>query len=150
VLVLTDSYRKDAGSDPARWVEDRLSAALEHVRHSDEYPLLVAKSLTSLASAQAARERLPAVWLTPLIGPGSGVSERVADGLRSGSAHRLLVGGTADPSWDGKVAEALTDAEVLELADADHALEVADDVARSLAYLGRVVDTMSRFMQRVA
>jgi hypothetical protein len=150
VLALTDSYRRDAGADPVAWVEDRLSAALEHVRTADPAPLVVAKSLTSLASTCAARERLPAVWLTPLIGPASGVAERVGDGLRSGSAPRLLIGGTADPSWDGKVAQALTDAEVLELADADHALEVADDVARSLAYLGRVVEAMGQFMQRVA
>jgi hypothetical protein len=150
VLALTDRYRRDAGADPLAWVEERLSAAIEHVHTSDPAPLVVAKSLTSLGSALAAREGLPAVWLTPLIGAGSGVADRVTAGLRSGSAPRLLIGGTADPSWDGTVAQTLTDAEVLELADADHALEVADDVARSLAYLGRVVDAMSRFMKGVA
>jgi hypothetical protein len=148
-LVLTDSYGRSGGVDPLAWVEERVTAALEHIGASDPAPLIVAKSLTTLAASRAAREGLPAIWLTPLIGSGSGVADRVTAGLRSGSAPRLLVGGTADTSWDGHVAHSLADAEILELAGADHALEVADDVERSLAYLEQVVQVMSRFTKRV-
>lgn len=146
VLVVTDLFDRQR-DDPVRWVEERAEAALNHVRARDPHPVLITKSLTSLAAPLAAQESLPAVWLTPLIADdGTTVAAQVLAGLRAAAEPRLLIGGSADPSWDGRVALTLAAAEILELPDADHSLEVPDDVARSLANLKRVTDAVSRFL----
>jgi hypothetical protein len=145
VIVVTDVFDRQA-DDPVRWVEERAEATLSYVRTHDARPLLIAKSLTSLAARFAAAERLPAVWLTPLIADqGTAVAAQVLTGLRSGIEPRLLIGGSDDPSWDGRVASTLSNAEILELPGADHSLEAPEDVARSLDNLKRATDAVSRF-----
>jgi hypothetical protein len=145
VLVVTDVFDRES-DDPVEWVEERCAAALSHLQARDAHPLLITKSLTSLAARIAASARLPAVWLTPLIAnQGSSMAASVLRGLRAGTEPRLLVGGSNDPSWDGGVASTLSNAEILELSGADHSLEVADDVARSLDNLKRVIEAVSRF-----
>jgi hypothetical protein len=145
VLVVTDVFDRES-DDPVQWVEERCEAALSHLRARDAHPLLITKSLTSLAAGLAAAESLPAVWLTPLIATeGSSVAEQVLTGLHAGIEPRLLVGGSDDPSWDGGVAATLSNADILELSGADHSLELADDVARSLENLKRVTEALSRF-----
>jgi hypothetical protein len=74
VLVVTDTFDSQT-DEPIRWVEERAEATLSHVRPRDANPLLITKSLTSLAARLAAAEGLPAVWLTPLIaGQGTAVA----------------------------------------------------------------------------
>ncbi len=149
VLVVTDVFDRQS-DDPIRWVEKRGEATLSYVRAHDVHPLLITKSLTSLAARLAAAEGLPAVWLTPLIADqGTPVAAQVLSGLRSGSEPRLLIGGSDDPSWDGQVASTLSNAEILELPGADHSLEAPEDVARSLDHLKRVTDAISRFAARL-
>ncbi|HEV8053978.1 MAG TPA: hypothetical protein VGP30_04030, partial [Candidatus Limnocylindrales bacterium] len=112
VLALTDTF--NGSDDPLRWVEERAEAAIQHV-DGPIPPLLIAKSLTSLAAPLAARLGLSAVWLTPLINAaGTSVSRVVLDGLAAASAPCLLVGGSADPSWDMVIARSVPRAEVLE------------------------------------
>lgn len=121
VLAVVDS-RRGRGDDPYRWAEERAEAALRHVG-AGARPILVAKSITSLAAPLAARLGLPAVWLTPLINEaGTSISQAVIDGLAEASAPFLLIGGSADPSWDGARARSLVRGEVLEIRDADHLL----------------------------
>jgi hypothetical protein len=146
VLVVTDAFDRQR-DDPIRWVEERGEAALIHVRSRDAHPLLITKSLTSLAAGLAAAAGLPAVWLTPLIADqGTAVAAQVLSGLRSGIEPRLLIGGSNDPSWDARIASTLSHAETLELPGADHSLEAPDDVAKSLDNLKRVTDALSRFV----
>ncbi len=146
VLVVTDVIDRQS-DDPMAWVTERCSAALSHLRGVDAHPLLITKSLTSLAAQISAAEGLPAVWLTPLIADqGSTVAAQVLSGLQAGTEPRLLVGGSDDPSWDGGVASRLSNAEILELPGADHSLEVPDDVARSLDNLKRVVEGVGNFV----
>jgi hypothetical protein len=68
---------------------------------------------------------LAAVWLTPLLH-----RPEVVEALARASAPFLLVGGTADPSWDGAVARRLTP-HVLEVPDAHHGMLVPGPLARS-------------------
>ena len=143
VLAVVDAF--DREQDAVSWVESRLEAALAHLHDRDPRPVVVAKSLTSLAASIAARERLPAVWLTPLIAAGHPVTPLVVAGLRDGTASRLRIGGLADPSWDGDVARSFADADVLELEGADHGLEV-DDIAASATNLARVAAAIQRFL----
>jgi hypothetical protein len=146
VLVVTDAFDRQR-DDPVQWAEERGEAALSHVRAQDPHPLLIAKSLTSLAARLAADEGLAAVWFTPLIADeGTSVATRVLAGLRAAIKPRILIGGADDPTWDGRAASALSNAEILELPDADHALEVPDDVPRSLENLQSVTHAVRRFV----
>jgi hypothetical protein len=148
VLAVVDTFARDV--DPVRWVEERFDAALAYVGDRDPRPVVIAKSLTTLAASSAAQRSLPAVWLTPLIAPGGPpFAPLVLAGLREGSAPRLLIGGSADPSWDGSVARSLPAAQVLELQDADHGLEVAD-IGASIANLEAVADAIRRFLEGLA
>jgi pimeloyl-ACP methyl ester carboxylesterase len=144
VVAVVDTFDRDV--DPVDWVEERVEAAIVHVRDRDERPVVIGKSLTSLAASAAARDRLPAIWLTPMIAAGHELTAPVLEGLRAGSAPRLLIGGTADPSWDGSVARSFPHAEILELEGADHGLEVAD-IATSAASLATVAEAIRRFIE---
>lgn len=146
VLAVADLFDRDR-DDPTGWVEERCEATLRHVGAHDAHPLLITKSLTSLAARFAADEALPAVWLTPLIADrGTTVAPQVIEGLRAGTAPRLVIGGSDDPTWDGDIASALSHAEILELPQADHALEVPGDAARSLDYLRTVTEAIGSFV----
>jgi hypothetical protein len=102
--------------------------------------VLVAKSLGSYAIPWAAEQGLPGIWLTPLLtDPG------VRAALSSLPGGSLLVGGTADPYWDGDAA-AGSGLPVLQVAGADHSLEVPGDPQRSIGALGRVVTAISEVL----
>ncbi|PZF99834.1 alpha/beta hydrolase [Micromonospora deserti] len=118
------------------WVAQQVAPAL-----AEPADLLVGKSLGTLAAPLAADRGLPAVWLTPLLH-----RPEVADALRRATAPYLLVGGTADPSWDGALARRLTP-HVLEIGEADHALMVPGPLARSAEALGRVCTAVEEFVR---
>lgn len=149
VVAITDAFDRD-GDDPAAWVAERATAALKHVGARDARPLIVAKSISTLAAPVAATEALPAVWLTPLTAPGSPAASHVVPGLRAATQPRLLIAGSADPAWDVGVAASLGNAEVLEFAGANHSLELPDDVAGSLDNLRRASDAIHRFVSRLS
>ncbi len=141
VLAVWDTF--DRSGDPLTWVEERLQAALDHV--PDEAPMLIAKSLTTMASQLAARRGLRAVWITPLVAAEHPAAEMVMAGLMAASAPSLLIGGGADSSWDATVAGAVPRGRVLEIADADHVLQVPGDVGRSLDALRTVSVSVEEF-----
>ena len=93
------------------WVRGEVTAALDGV---DGSPLLIGKSLGTLAAAVAADRSLPAVWLTPLLSEPWAV-----DLYARANAPFLLVGGTADPYWDSAMARRLSP-HVLEVDGANH------------------------------
>ena len=147
VLAVVDSY--DGIGDPRRWAEERAEAAIRHVGH-EARPILIAKSITSLAAPLAARLGLPAVWLTPLVrDAGTSVSPAVVDGLAAASAPFLLIGGGADPSWDGARARSFALGEVLEIAEADHLLQIPGDVATSIDALRIITAAVADFIGAV-
>lgn len=108
----------------------------------DTLHLVVAKSLGTLAMPLAVRLGLPGVWLTPVL-----TSEQAPD-VRDTAAeldeNHLLIGGTADPLWDGDLADG-SEADVVELENADHSLEVPNDRAENLAMLDEVVTAIEEF-----
>lgn len=118
------------------WVREQVEAALD-----DRTALLVGKSLGTLAAPLAAERDLPAIWLTPLL-----AHPDVDDALDRATARFLLVGGTADPAWDGPAARRLT-SDVLEIEDADHGLLVPGSLARSAAVLGQVCTAIEDFVR---
>lgn len=103
--------------------------------------LMVGKSLGSLAMPLAVERGLPGVWLTPLLR-----EPWIADTARRLGHDHLLVGGTADPVWDRTVAEA-GEARVLEIPDADHALQIDGDLDGTMAAVTSMAHTVDEFVR---
>ncbi|MEV4759749.1 alpha/beta hydrolase [Micromonospora sp. NPDC049559] len=122
---------------------DRLDGRGPH-EVPDRRPLLIAKSLGSNAAALAAERSLPAVWITPLLH-----LPWVAAALARASAPFLLVGGTADRSWDGALARRLSP-HVFEVEGANHGMYVPGPLTDSVAVLGRVVVAVEEFLDAIA
>lgn len=123
------------------WVADAVTAELDEI--DDDDVLLVAKSLGTNAAGVAAARGLPAVWLTPLL-----VMPWVVAAMEAASAPFLLVGGTADPAWDGDVARRLTP-HVLEVPEADHGMYVPGPLVDSVAVLAEVVTAVEGFLDAI-
>jgi pimeloyl-ACP methyl ester carboxylesterase len=82
-----------------------------------------------------------AVWHTPLL-----QYEFVVESIRRATAPCLLVGGTADPTWDGGVARQLSP-HVLEIDGANHGMFIEDSpLAESAAVMGRVATAVENFL----
>ncbi len=107
-------------------------------------PVVIGKSLGSLAAAVAADRRLPAIWFTPLLS-----DELTLAALRRATAPCLLIGGTADEYWDGQVARSVT-TEVIEIDGADHGMFVPGPLAASAAVLGQVITAVEDFLDHTA
>jgi hypothetical protein len=106
-------------------------------------PVIVGKSLGSLAAPVVADRGLAAVWFTPLL-----TDEPTVAALRRAMGPFLLVGGTADPYWDGRTARSLT-ADVVEIDGADHAMVVPGRLTESAAALGQVITAVEDFLDHV-
>jgi len=132
----------DRTLDPTAWVRERAEAAIAAANGAERL-VLIAKSLTTRAAALAAERSIPAIWLTPLLDDPESV-----EGLRARTAAALLVGGTADPTWDGRLARELSD-DVLELPGADPGLGQGADARSLLANLGQIVERVDAFAARL-
>jgi len=106
-------------------------------------PLLIGKSLGTQAAALAADRDLPAVWLTPLL-----MHPPLVAALARATAPFLLIGGTADPAWDGDAARRLTP-HVFEVPEADHGMYVPGPVTATIAVLAEVVGAMAEFLDEI-
>jgi hypothetical protein len=127
------------------WVADQVAAAVSETATATgvSAPLVIGKSLGSLAAPLAADRGLAAVWFTPLLTDPPTVAA-----LRRATAPCLLVGGTADGLWDGAAARSVTP-HVVEVAGADHGLIVPGGLAGSAAVLGQVITAVERFLDEV-
>jgi hypothetical protein len=126
----------------AAWVRERATPLLDDLAAAGQpRPVLLAKSLGTLAAPLAAERGLAAVWLTPLL-----LDPDVVAGLRKATAPFLLVGGTADKhAWDGVLARELTP-HVLEVEGANHGMMVPGRLAASAAVLGQVATAIEDFL----
>jgi hypothetical protein len=125
-------------------VAARVKAAVDEVTTAaGPAPVIIGKSLGSLAAPVAADGGLTAVWFTPLL-----TDEPTVAALRRARAPCLLVGGTADRFWDGHAARSLG-ADVLEIDGADHGMFVPGRLAASAVVLGRVVTAVEDFLDRI-
>lgn len=127
----------ESAADQVAWVRAQVLDALGKDR-----ALLIGKSLGSLAASLAAERDLPAVWLTPLLH-----RPEVVEAIAAARHPPLLVGGTADRSWDGPVAHRLSP-HVLQIPDADHALYVPGPVSRTIAAAAQVADALEQFLDQ--
>lgn len=141
--VVTMRWQADGigEGEARRFVED--GADVLDAQAGSEHPTLVlAKSLGSYAAAWASARGYPAIWLTPVL-----TDAFVAQSLASYSAPSLLVGGTSDPMWF-RPAFSPPEQALLELPEADHALHVGNDWARSLQVLRETLRSIENFASR--
>jgi alpha-beta hydrolase superfamily lysophospholipase len=130
-------------TDPDTWVSQRFEAARRAIG-TPATTVVVAKSITTLACSRVAELELPAMWLTPLLHQPS-----VRSGLEAATAPNLLIGGTGDSTWDSRFAAGLPNATVVEVAGADHALQIPGDPRASVDVLRTVIDAVTDFATRL-
>ena len=131
-------------SKQRRQVASQVESAVEKMTASaGATPIIIGKSLGSLAAPLVADLGLAAVWFTPLL-----TDEPTVAGLRRATGRCLLVGGTADRFWDGQVARSLP-AEVVEIDGADHGMFVPGRLSASAAVLGQVTTAIEDFLDHV-
>jgi len=130
------------GDDERGWVAARVSEAVDAVAAATGVtaPVVIGKSLGSLAAPVASDRGLPAVWLTPVLTDAPTVAA-----LGRAGAPCLLIGGTADKLWDGRLARSLTP-HVLEIDGADHGMFIPGRLSESAAVLGQVITTVEDFL----
>jgi hypothetical protein len=134
VIQVWDEYL-DPEQDARQWVHERLAAAVRHAPEA-RTPLVVGKSMGTLAAADAADHEWPAIWLTPLLD-----NHEIVAAIRRSTAPALLIGGTEDSAWNGRIAREISD-DVLELEGADHGLA-------KIEHLQRIVDAVAAFAARL-
>jgi hypothetical protein len=129
-------------ADTYGWVATQVAAAIDKTVDATGVvaPVLIGKSLGSLAAALAADRGLAAVWFTPLLNDDLTVAA-----LSRATAPCLLVGGTADRAWDGRVACSIT-SHVVEVAAADHGMFVPGELSASATVLGQVMTAVEQFL----
>lgn len=131
--------RLDNSGVPA-WVAARIDSVFADADADAESTVVIGKSLGTHAAAAAARAGIPAIWVTPLL-----TDPFVLDALTRSTAPFLLIGGTADPVWDGAAARALTP-HVLELPDADHGLFVPGPLNLSAQNISALATASEHFL----
>jgi predicted alpha/beta-hydrolase family hydrolase len=121
------------------WVSGEVAAALP----ADGRTLVVGKSLGTLATPLAARRRLPAIWLTPVLG-----EPEVVAGIAANPAPQLLLGGSADPIWVREVARSLVSdtCTVVEIPHVDHAMMCPGDVLAGIDAHREVVRAIDNWL----
>lgn len=149
--------RRDGSTHPIRWqlagsrdfsqqrgkVASQVAAAVDELTAATgAAPVVIGKSLGSLAAPIVADRGLTAIWFTPLL-----TDQPTVAALRRATGPFLLVGGTADQFWDGRAARSLT-RHVIEIDGADHGLFVPGPLSRSAAVLGQVVTAFEDFLDR--
>lgn len=139
----TDLPPRQAGDIAAAAIDQARATQGSHQTAQSGGParcLIIGKSLGSFALPVAVERDLPGIWLTPLL-----FEPAVASAAQKLGPRHLLIGGTDDAStWDADLAHH-SGAQLLEIPGADHALQVAKDLDRTLASLERVVDAINAF-----
>jgi hypothetical protein len=128
------------------WVGAQVAAAIDETAEATGVtaPVVIGKSLGSLAAPLAADRGLAAVWFTPLL-----TDEPTVVALRRATGPCLLVGGTGDRFWDGPVARSVTP-HVVEVPAADHGMFVPGELSASAAVLGQVMTAVEQFLDHAA
>ncbi len=128
--------------DALVWEREAAERALEAI--GEARALLIGKSLASLLAGTISDRDLPAVWLTPLLTEPS-----VVGALARTRRPTLLAGGSADAVWRRDAIPTNSAIEVLEVAGADHAIQIAGNPQASLEALRRVTEAVGDLAARV-
>jgi predicted alpha/beta-hydrolase family hydrolase len=143
-------YLSSGPHERQRWLHADVSAAWRAALDQRTYQrfTVIGKSLGTRAMPQLLANHpllngAHTIWFTPVWH-----EEPVATALRNIAQPTLVVIGTADPLYDDVLATATAANEhctVTVIPDADHSLEVAGDVIRSVQILENVLVAIQRF-----
>lgn len=85
-----------------------------------------------------------AIWLTPIL-----KNKMLREQIRQYGGRSLFISGTADPHYEWvfmKEVQESTDGQVMLIDEADHSLNIKDDIKRSIHELERVIDNIKAFI----
>ncbi|QYJ03867.1 hypothetical protein KUV85_16325 [Nocardioides panacisoli] len=102
--------------------------------------VVIGKSLGSLLLPDAVDRGVPGVWLTPLLH-----RDEIRASVLQGIGPALLVGGSADESWDSGLAHQSGHV-VHELRGGDHRLQLPGDAVGSARFLVSLVEQVRSFL----
>ena len=147
-------YQALADADQERWFFTDVCAACHAALAQRSYRriTLIGKSMGTLAmghllTTEPALARAEAIWLTPLL-----TQDALRKQMRQHRGRALFAIGTADPFYDADaLAElrAATGGDVVVVEDADHSLEIKDDVIRSVQALEQVMRAVVEILAKV-
>jgi pimeloyl-ACP methyl ester carboxylesterase len=146
-------YRVLSDAEQKQWLFADVAAASRAALAQRPYQqvTLVGKSLGTVAmshllatDARLARSRV--VWLTPVLR-----NDHVRTQIRHSGPRALVAIGTADPYYDAAYLadlQATAKSEVVVVEGADHSLEIAGNVWRSLQILEQVTHAIEAFVSK--
>jgi hypothetical protein len=146
-------YEQAPDEEKARWLEADAGAAVDAALAQGRYQrvTLVGKSIGTLAvghilHSHASLPNLSCVWLTPLI-----KSPELRNRIQSVHHRALFVIGTADPQYSPALLEEVrlaTSGEVLAVEGANHSLEIAGNIVKSVEIMRQVVEKVALFIKK--
>lgn len=107
-------------------------------------PVLIGKSLASLAAGVAAEQSIPAVWLTPLLDEPAFVTA-----LAKAASPTLLVGGDADACWRPEAIPRSPNIEATAVPDVDHGFSSSRGVSASIEAHDTAARAIDSFLARL-
>jgi pimeloyl-ACP methyl ester carboxylesterase len=125
--------------DPLGWERECADRALATLQSAST--VVIGKSLASLLTGPMSERGLPAIWLTPLLNETA-----VIDALAGLARPTLLVGGTADPTWQRERVPANHSLQLVEIPHADHSLQIRGDLEASIEALGQLTGTITSWL----
>ena len=151
------AFRNTSRPEQANWLGSDAQAAVQAglAQRGYSYLVLIGKSIGTLALAHLLSQDFGAkispantlwVWMTPLLRQ----PWLVEAALRLKSLA-LFIAGTGDSTYDAREMErirAATGADLLAVDGADHSLEIASDIHKSLLILVEVMQRMEQFLTR--
>jgi pimeloyl-ACP methyl ester carboxylesterase len=144
-------YEQAPDEEKNRWLEADADAAQEAALSQGRYRrvTLVGKSIGTLAAGHVLHSHpdlpnLACAWLTPLV-----KSAQLRQRIKSVRHRALFVIGTADPHYSPALVEELrvaTGGEVMAIQGANHSLEIAGDIVKSVEIMREVVERIKGFL----
>jgi predicted alpha/beta-hydrolase family hydrolase len=136
-----------------KWLLKDVHAALQAIFKEQEFErvTLIGKSFGTLAMAHLLQkheklQQADAIWLTPLY-----QEEKVVDMMLQCQQRSLYITGTADSCYVKENVEKViqsTNGEKLIIENADHSLEIPDNVLKSVGVMDKVLSTINKFLYR--
>ncbi|MDD4872544.1 MAG: hypothetical protein PHR77_18495 [Kiritimatiellae bacterium] len=102
------------------------------------------KAIGHIVTSETVSATVRAIWLTPLL-----KDKKWREQIKQYGGRSLFVSGTADPNYDAeymKEVQEATKGQVVLIDEADHGLNIKDDVKRSIQALEKIMDSIKVFV----
>lgn len=144
-------FQKSTQAEQAQCLMGDSLALLETVEGNNRYQrlILVGKSLgtlsmTFLLNMNENLTKETTIWLTPLLNLAP-----VAQAVQNLKAQAFLAGSSSDSTFDAEAVnqiQSMSNVTVEVVADADHSLEIPDNMEKSVLVLSQVMNSLNSFL----